>query len=175
MYVKFSVLPSNHQIIRISKKLWDSDFTAIYLLHTDFIYVWRFLRLYVLMLVRLHVNECLLTIMKRHNVNNTKALYHDVLGTFWMVPYRITFLSNEWFNELSSFLVHGVTKVPGYPVDFLFWFPAFLNYVGDSWRVGIQNVEEKFKGCAVVVPERCGSCHQLIQKAVSDSRKGRAD
>ena len=53
MYVKFSVLPSINQIIRISKKLWDSDFTAIYLLHTDFIYVWRFLRLYVLTLVRL--------------------------------------------------------------------------------------------------------------------------
>ena len=58
--------------------------------------------------------------------------------------------------------MHGVAKVPGYPVDFLLRFPALLNYIGDSWGVGIQNVEEKFKGCAVVVPERGGSCHQLI-------------
>ena len=71
--------------------------------------------------------------------------------------------------------MHGVTKVLGHPVDFYFRFPAVLYHIGDSWGVGIQNVEEKFKRCAVVVTERGGRCHQLIQKAVSDSRKGRAD
>ena len=83
MYVKFSVLPSNHQIIRISKKLWDSDFTAIYLLHTDFIYVWRFLRLYVLTLVRLQ--QSILELRSRGSHRGALSTAH-YMSTWW---YRL--------------------------------------------------------------------------------------
>ena len=38
-----------------------------------------------------------------------------------------------------------------------------------------KSIWPKFKGCVVVVHERGRCCHQLIEKAVSYDRKGRAN